>query len=207
MSPSTRVFSYVLMVSAVFVSGCAIFGSRAPKALPVSEAAGETEAEPEQPDEFEARLRDLVGGELRSAGSQADRPSTKVIFRKPHFYKEYSVYPNGEDDYTLELTERESRTTPLSAEVSVDKIRFATRLHSKKEDARLDETFIRGTGKETTSYELRNGKWRRLGSLFVAEKTEAFSDGEWRPFRDIPSRPVMEEEEPTRWWQRLMFWR
>ncbi len=191
----------------MFLSGCAIFGSRAPKAPSASEAAGEIEAESEEPDEFEARLRTLVRGELRSAGRQADRPSTRVILKKPHFYKEYFVYPNGEDDLRLEITERESRTTPLSAEVSVDKVRFATRLHSKKDDARLDETFMRGTGKETISYELRNGTWRRLGSLFVAETTEVFSDGEWRPFRDTPSRRVMEEEEPTRWWQRLMFWR
>lgn len=207
MSPNTRVLSYVLIVSTMFLSGCAILGSRAPKAPPASEATGETEAESEQLDAFEARLRALVRGELRSAGSQPDRPSTKVINEKPHYYKEYFVYPNGEDDYTLEFTESESHTTPLSAEMNVEKIRFATRLHSKKEDARLDETFIRGTGTETTSYELRNGKWRRLGSLYVAEKTEKLIDGEWRSFRDTPSRSQAAEEESKSWWQRLMFWR
>lgn len=205
MSPSTRVFHYVLIASTILLSGCAIFGAKESKAPLASEAVGETETE--QPGEFEAGLHAVVRGELRSAGRQADRPSTKVIFKKPHYYKEYFVYPNGEDDYTLEFTEKESRTAPLNAEMNVDKIRFATRMHLKREDARVDEDFIRGTGKETTSYELRNGKWRRLGSLYVAEKTEKLVDGEWVPFREAPSRSVLGEEEPRRWWQRIMFWR
>lgn len=203
MSPSTRVTRYVLIAATMLLSGCAIFGGRGPKAPLASEAAGQTE----QPGEFEARLHAAVRGELRSAIRQSDRPSTKIIFKKPYYYKEYFTYPNDEDDYALEFTERESRTTPLSAEMSVDKIRFATHMHNKREEARIDESFIRGTGKETTSYELRNGKWRRLGSLYVAAKTEKFVDGEWRPFREAPSRSALEEEESTRWWQRLMFWR
>ncbi len=205
MSPSTIIFRCVLMATTLLLSGCAIFGGKEPKAPLASEAAGETETE--QADEFESRLHAAVRSELRSANRRPDRPSTKVIFKKPYYYKDYFVYPNGEDDYTLEFTEKESRTAPVSAEMNVDKIRFATRMHLKKENARIDESFIRDTGKETTSYELRNGKWRRLGSLYVADKTEEFVDGEWRPIREAPSRPVLEEEEPTRWWQRLMFWR
>lgn len=205
MLPSTKVYCYVLIASTLLLAGCAIFGAKEPRVPLAPEAAAETESD--RPDKIETRLHAVVRSELRSANRRPDRPSTKIIFKKPYYYKEYFTYPNGEDDYALDFTERESRTSPLSAEMNVDKIRFATRMHRKREDARIDENFIRDTGKETTSYELRNGKWRRIGSLYVAEKTEEFLDGEWRPARNATSYPELEEEEPTRWWQRLMFWR
>ena len=205
MSPSTLIFRCIVIASTALLSACAIFGGKEPKAPLASEAAGETETE--QPHEFEARLHAAVRSELRSANRRPDRPSTKIIFKKPYYYKEYFASPNDENEYTLEFSERESRTAPLSADMNGDRIRFATPMHRKKEDARIDENFLRATGAKTPSHEPRNGKWRRLASLYVADKTEEIVNGEWRPIREAPSRPVLEEEEPTRWWQRLMFWR
>ncbi len=144
---------------------------------------------------------------MRAAGRRQENASTRVVFKKPYYFRAYSVYPGADEEYSLEFTEKESRTTPLSAEMVVDKIRFATRMHRKKEDARIDKNFLRDTGTETTSYELRNGRWNRIGSLFVADKTEELVGGEWQSIRETAALPVLEVEEPKSWLQRLMFWR
>ena len=193
------------MASALLLSGCAMFGGKSQSSPGVSQ--GPDPAAADESLEYEADLHQTVKSQMRAAGRRLENANTRVVFKKPYYFREYSVYPAADDDYSLEFTEKESRTAPLSAEMIVDKIRFATRMHRKREDARIDNNFLRDTGTETTSYELRNGRWRRLGSLFVADKTEEFVDEEWQPIRETAALPVLEADEPKSWLRRLMFWR
>ena len=193
------------MASALLLSGCAIFGGKSQSSPVLSEEPGLAAADESL--EYEARLHETIRSRIRAAGRRQENANTRVVFKKPYYFRVYSVYPVADDDYSLEFTEKESRTTPLNAEMIVDKIRFATRMHRKREDARNDKNFLRDTGTETTSYELRNGRWRRLGSLFVADKTEEFVDEEWQPIRETAALPVLEVDEPKSWLRRLMFWR
>ena len=205
MSYTARARRWGLMASALLLSGCAMFGGKSQSSPAVSEEPGPAAADESL--EYEAELHETVKSRMRAAGRRQENPSTRVIFKKPYYFREYSVYPCADESYSLEFTEKESRTAPLSAEMVVDKIRYATRMHRKREDARIDKNFLRDTGTETTSYELRNGRWRRLGSLFVAEKTEEFVGEEWKPIQESAALPVLEVEEPKSWLRRLMFWR
>lgn len=205
MSYTARSKCWGSMASVLLLSGCAMFGGKSPSSPVVSEEPGP--AAVDESLEYETGLHETVRSRMRAAGRRQENASTRIVFKKPYYFRVYSVYPGADEDYSLEFTERESRTTPLSAEMVVDKLRFATRMHRKKEDARVDKNFLRDTGTETTSYELRNGQWRRLGSLFVADKSEEFVDEEWQPIRETAALPVLEVEETQSWLRRLMFWR
>lgn len=202
MSLRVQLCRFAVIVAAVLVSASCAHSSNKDSSVQVVE-----ESQSNQPPEYEAQLAESISRDLGAAGGRPERSSSKVIFKKPYYYKEYFVYPKGEDDFVVDYTERESRTVPLSAEVSIEKFRFATRTHRKREDARLDENFLRDTGSETVSYELRNGKWYRLGSLYVADKTEESVGGEWQSIRERAERPVLEAEEPKGGLRRLFFWR
>jgi len=123
------------------------------------------------------------------------------VFRRPYFFKEYSVYPDGADEFDADIRETESRTAPVVANVTLEKQRFATRLHRKRAEAAADENFLRDTGVETMTFEWRGGQWKRVGTLFVAEKTEEYVNGEWVPPQEEIQRTVAEEERPG-WWGR-----
>lgn len=45
------------------------------------------------------------------------------------------------------------------------------------------------------SYEYRNGRWTRLGSLFVADTSEEKVGGAWVPVTEEAERTVPAEEE------------
>lgn len=195
----------VIVLSLLLSSGCALSGQKDPPSASFTDAAVGSQAE--QPPEYEAQLAESLKRDLRDAGRRPERSTEKIVFKKPYFYKEYFIYPSDEDGFTLDFTERESRTTPLSAEANIEKYRFATKMHRKREDARLDENFIRDTGNETISYELRNGRWHRLGSLYVATKTEEIIGGEWQPIVERATPLILEAEEPKGGLRRLMFWR
>jgi len=202
MSLQVRIRPIVLvLVAALVVGGCAHSAKKEPSAS----AAGESRVE--QTPEYEAILRESITRELLAAARIGDAPASKILFKRPYYFKEYFSYPNAEDIFVLDFTETESRTIPLTAEANVEKIRFSTRVHQKREDARIDENFLRDTGIETISYELRNGKWHRQASLFVADKTEENISGEWQSIRDRPERHILEPEQPKGGWRRLLFWR
>lgn len=158
--------------------------------------------------EYEAQLRNEIESDLRRARRKAGEGAAALEFSRPFYYKEYYTYPGEPDVYTLEFTEKESRTTPLTADLEVEKVRHATRMHQKREEARGDETFLRSRGVERTSYELRNGQWRRTGSLFLADSLERYVDGKWQQVEERRTPVILEEEqEPRSFWQRLLFWR
>ncbi|MCP4642615.1 MAG: hypothetical protein GY851_19375 [bacterium] len=132
----------------------------------------------------EERLQATVRGIVKAAGTDESRVDAKLVRRKPYYLKEDTVYPDGADGFEVTFRETESRTAPLVAEVTLKKYRYATVLHRKKDEAKADDTILRGSGTETLSFELRNGRWVQLGSLFVAGTTEEKVNGEWVPVQD-----------------------
>ena len=107
-----------------------------------------------------------------------------MVRYKPYFCKVYECYPEGPDAFDFSLRETESRTTPIVANVTARKIRYATRLHHKREDARQDDTLIRESGMETMTFELRHNQWVRVGGLFVSERKERSVEGRWIPVEE-----------------------
>ncbi len=92
---------------------------------------------------------------------------------------------------------------PYRAQVKIEKKRFATKMHRKRDEALADSNYFRDTGAETLTFELRNGRWYRAGSIFVAESTEENVNGEWVPAQEEVERTVAAEEENSEnWWQR-----
>lgn len=152
--------------------------------------------------DYEAELRDAVRAYLQ----QEDRAQPELLSERPYHYKVYAQYPEGLESFEIDLLEQESRTTPMLAEVTIEKIRFSTRLHRDRNEAAADETFYRDTGTETVTFELRNGRWRRSGSLFVADRTEEYVNGQWVAVQAPPPRTVPGEEPQEGFFRRTFGW-
>lgn len=171
------------------LTGCAtmrdLFG-RDPK--PDKGAAAADVAVKSSASDHEARLRAVVEASIASADTDPD-----FVKSAPYFYQEYEVYPSGTSNYDLVLTEKDSRTVPYMGEVKLPKIRYATKLHRNRGDAREDTNFLRETGTETRSYELRYGDWVFVGSLFQVEKKEEQINGEWVPAQEEVAKAISEE--------------
>ncbi len=147
--------------------------------------------------DYEDALRDLVRNGINAASRSADEQKGRVVKRNPYFFKQYEIYPDGADDMKVVMQETESRSAPYIADVTVAKQRFATRYHRKRAEAEDDMNFLRDTGSETVTYEVRNGRWMRVGSLFVASKSEENVNGEWLPVKETVKRTVASEEEQS----------
>lgn len=141
----------------------------------------------------EALLRQAIAEHI--AANSGDE--TRMVRRRPYFYKEYSVYSEGPDAARVTVTETDSRLTPYLASVEIDKQRFATRLHRERDEAVADRNFLRDTGTETLSYEWRGGHWEKVGSLFVAGATEEQINGQWVAVQEPEQRTVAAEEEES----------
>ncbi len=167
------------------------------KQASVSDAA----AVVQQEEDAKAVLKRLVQAKVSSAPAAGDARHGDLVYRKPYYFKEYGAYPGGADSAEPVFTEVESRTAPLMATVKLAKLRFSTRLHQKKEDVRDDNRYIRETGVETLTYELRNQRWVLLGSLFIVDKSEENINGEWIPReKKIFSVSSASDEEPKKGW-------
>ena len=157
--------------------------------------------------ELEAELLQLVRKHLEEAEADSSSNQGRIIRKRPYYYKEYSNYVDSVSDAEVLLTETESRTSPYLADVKLEKKRYATRLHRQREEARVDSNFLRDSGTETLSYELRNGRWTRVGSFFLAEKTEEEVNGEWVTVQRQIQRTVQAEEPNPGWfsktWSRI----
>jgi len=195
---------YVALVALVFaLCSCSHFGGHSARADAGSRVADKpVQAQPSVSD-YKSALRELVSARIQSATKDAVEQRAVLIKRKPYFYKEYEVYPEGSDRFDVTIQERESRNIPLIADVAIDKQRFATRFHRKRQEAQNDMKFLRDTGTETITYELQGGRWVRVGSLFVASKSEEKVNGEWVPVKETQSRTVAGEQgEPKGWFGR-----
>jgi len=152
-------------------------------------------------DEAESRLQDTVKKYIMSELRRGEKAKPDMVQKRPYFYKEYVEYPDGTDKFDIQLRDNESRTRPFLAEVKINKIRFSTRMYRERDRAEEDGNFLRDTGTETLSYELRNGRWHRVGSLYVAAKTEENVAGEWVPRREETVRVSPSESRPG-WFKR-----
>jgi hypothetical protein len=152
----------------------------------------------------EAELKDVVRHHIRSAADSESESRGKLVRKKPYFFKEYAVYPGGPDAFDITMHETESITAPYIADVKVEKQRYATQFHRKKQEAKADDGFFRAKGTETLTYEFRNGKWRKMGSLFVAATVEENVNGEWVLLEEAAQRSIaaQETEEAKGWWGR-----
>lgn len=184
---------FCLFVSAAGLSACG--HSRGS-----SEASLEAGAV-DQSAQYEEQLRALVRRHIETASRSQQEAEADVLHRRPYYYKEYSVYPDGADTFEVDIQETESRTVPYVADVRIAKLRYATRLHRERREAEADTNFLRDTGEETLTFEWRGGAWKRVGALYVAEKTEESVNGEWVTPREEVQRTVASEEEPG-WWGR-----
>ena len=174
-----------------------LWGNKSPDAQSASSRDHETTAMGTATD-YEAQLRSIVRKEIENANDRDSEGRQQVVWRDPYYFKEYVVYPDGPDAIEVLIQEMESRTTPYVAEVKLRMLRFATRYHRHRDEARNDSDFVRDTGAETMTYELRNGRWVRTGRLVVSDTTEQIVDGKWVPVGDAFARTVVSEE-PSAW--------
>lgn len=206
---SIRPAAAVLAASAVLCA-CGAFPRVTDRFDPGYDTLEGAEITEETLDDLEQDLRGMVAREIAETKGYNDNRD-ELIREKPYYYKEYFDYPDGRDTFEIRFQEQESRTSPYVADVTLNKIRYATKLYRNREEAYLDNNFIRATGEETRSYELRNGRWVRTGSLFVAGTTEEFVDGQWVATTYTPPRPDLADMEGDGWFSRtldrLQFWR
>jgi hypothetical protein len=149
-------------------------------------------------------LDSVVAKHVAATARQEDEGRRRLVKRHPYFLKEYDVYPEGSDTLDTTIRETESRTAPYVADVKLTKQRFATEMQRKKDEARADDNFFRETGTETLTFEYRNGRWVKVGSLFVIERREENINGEWVPVKEEVDRALAAEEADKGWLGR--FW-
>lgn len=158
-------------------------------------ASAEVPSRPSESDR-ESALRASVQTYMEQNSGDENR----LLRYRPYFYKEYSVYPESAESADVSITETDTRLRPYLATVKLQKVRYATRLHRERGEAQSDSNFLRDTGVETLSYEYRGEQWHKVGSLFVAEKTEELVAGEWQALEEKPQRTVAAEEEQAQGW-------
>ena len=200
--PIKRVAGIVLVCFvAASLSSCSIFrhgnaesGSVGPVAAPDAAPAGAPASDTDR----EAALLKTVQQAIDTANRKGDDQRAGVVQRNPYFFKAYDVYAGTAEDAKLVIQEKDSHSLPYVADVALEKQRFTTRMHKKRADAERDASFLRETGSETVTYEFRNGKWVRAGSLFVAEKKEEQENGQWAVVKEEPAPAIKTEQ--TRGW-------
>lgn len=156
--------------------------------------------------EAQARLKEIVREQILAGQQTPEAKTIPIIRRRPYYFREYAVYPDGPEDFEIEFREVDSRTRPLMSEVRLNKIRYSTRMHRKYDRAAADTNFLRDTGVEVLVYEWHNGRWTRTGAIFNAQKTEEQIDGVWQPRRDEIVRVDPAAEQPGwfgRMWERI----
>lgn len=182
----------ILALTALIVSaqGCGHKSDRAPLDPSLTKPAESTGDDRVADLRSEVHKRIEIG--LRTVGEDKQR----VQFRSPYWYKEYAEYPGGSDTFEVETVATQSRTAPMTATVTLDKIRYSTRLHRERSEAVNDENFLRDTGTERLSYEHQNGRWIFNGGTFVADKSEELVNGAWVAVEETVQRTVAAEEKP-----------
>jgi hypothetical protein len=154
--------------------------------------------EPPQAGKYTEALLKQVRRYTESVNRSSD--GSGVIRKKPYFYREYGEYPAAPSETDISIQETESRTRPFLADVKLDKVRYVTRLHRERREAREDTDFLRQTGEETQTWVFQNGKWKRAGAMFVTEKIEEKQDGNWLLWEK--EEPVFETGAEEKGWLR-----
>ncbi|MCX8063851.1 MAG: hypothetical protein N3G21_01600 [Candidatus Hydrogenedentes bacterium] len=130
-------------------------------------------------EDYISELRNIIENEIKTA-STADK--NRIYRKRPYYWKNYAVY--DEQTPNIEIQETDSKAKPYIARVKLNKTLYYTRLHRNRRDAEEDENLIRGIGTETSIYELRNGRWVKIGSTFIPEKTEKYEGNQWVAVRE-----------------------
>jgi hypothetical protein len=155
--------------------------------------------------DYEAKLQELVADSLTKLNRHTSANDAELIFRKPYYFKEYVAYPDGITGYSTDIRGSESLTTPYTAQIRLKKQRFVTKFDKKRNRAQQDEEFFATSGNETLSFELRNGRWREVGTLFVAEETDVRlrESASAARFEDTDSFETLSKP----WYKKILFWR
>ena len=162
-----------------------------PAAASAADASAPVETLGVSESERDARLRQAIQRHIdRNSGDEQ-----RLVRRRPYFYREYSVYPGGAASADVTIAETDSRLTPYQATVRLEKQRFATRLHRNRDGARNDADFLRDTGEEVVNFEWRGASWEKVGSLFVADRTEEWVNEQWVAVRPREGTLAADEEE------------
>ncbi len=197
MSISLRLGAIVLITLALV--SCQHFKRGGPVPEELTQADGAVRR-PLDSEALETALLDRVRAHIGAAHETQEERLREVRYERPFYFREYAEYPEGIDAVTTRIEPTDSRITPYTATVEIPRNRFSTRMHRSPEAARQDSNFFRSTGTERLSYELRNNRWMKTGSLFVAERTEEYVDGQWRPVQEVAARSP--EPEPPGWLRR-----
>jgi len=200
MSKNKILLICALLATIGTLTSCATFGGRSDRG-----AVADTEFNPDQT-RAEQRLREIVREHIQAEQRVTDASNAPIVRRRPYYFREYSVYPDGLNGFVIDFREIDSRIRPLMAEVKINKIRYSTRMHRKRNAAESDTDFLRDTGEETLVFELRSGRWTRVGAIFNAHKTEEMVNGQWAPRKDETLRVIPTEDRPgrfRRFWLRI----
>ena len=186
-----RAFGLFAVALSLFVSaGCGHGSDRAPIDPSL------TQPSPDAAEDLTASLRAEVRKRIEISQRTLSEDKQEVIHRAPYWYKEYAEFPDGSDTFEVETAKTESRTAPMTAVVTLNKVRFSTRLHRDRAEAVADENFLRDTGTERLNLENRNGRWILNGGTYVAERSEELIAGQWVPVEESTVRTVATEEKP-----------
>ncbi len=152
--------------------------------------------------DYIAELRKIIDNEIKYSAS-VDK--NKVYRKKPYYWKNYAIYDSQSPE--IDIQETESKSKPYIARVKLNKTLYYTKLHSNRRDAEEDKNFIRSTGVETSTYELRNGRWIKIGSTFIPEKTEKYQGNQWVPIREEEVTKEQSLEQPKEgFFKRIRSW-
>lgn len=199
---SKKVFCYLLIAFSIVI-GCA----RTENRLGHSSSTGTIDKKFTMTrEEAQSRLRELIKEYIQETGQSTESKSVPVIHKRPYYYREFFIYPEGPEGFQVNFKDVDSRTRPLAGEVHIKKIRYSTRMHRKYDLAAADTDFLRDMGVETLIFEWRNGRWIKTGALFEAESTEVQINGQWTPLKEKTVRISPGEERPGwfgRLWERI----
>lgn len=154
-------------------------------------------------EDYIQELQQIVKSEIKSVMAT----DKNYIYRKrPYFWKNYSTYNNVEGPFVINIQETDSKSKPYIAKIELEKTMYYTKLHKTRRDTEEDMNFIRSRGKETLTYELRNGRWIKIGSLFVPEQTEKKVGDSWVPLKEEEIQKEQPEEPKQGWFNRIRSW-
>ncbi len=182
-----------LVAAAAFLPACGLFGGK-DKVDPsmTSAETSSTQRREVSAESQEAQLREIVEEHVARAARVDSPEAAPVVKLKPYFLKEFTQYPAGTSSMEVSIRETQSRMAPRVADVTLPKLRYATRMHRKRDVARGDSHFYRETGNETLTYQWRNGRWAQVASMFVVDAKEEQVGGEWRAVEPAPEeQPVL----------------
>ncbi|MCA1902090.1 MAG: hypothetical protein LDL53_07705 [Candidatus Hydrogenedens sp.] len=154
-------------------------------------------------EDYLSDLQEIIKNEIKSSSATN---KNQVYRKRPYFWKNYSVYSNSDAPFDIQLQETDSKSKPYIAKIVLEKTLYYTRLHKNHRDAEEDNNYIRSIGKETLTYELRNGRWTKIGSVFVPDKTEKKINNEWVPLREEEIQKEQPEEPKKGWLNRIRSW-